>query len=209
MGGIAVLIVVVGAIFLMKQPATEAPSQPVDSQSLLREGTHMTQNKDSKVTIVEFGDFQCPACEAAFPTVEQTLAKYKDNKDVNFAFRNFPLPQHQNAQVAAEAAEAAGAQGKYWEMYRRLYETQKDWELLSNAAALDKYVGFAQELGLDVNRFKSEVQANKYAEIISADQNDGLTLGVDSTPTFFINGQKQVGMNSGNFTKAIEDALAK
>jgi protein-disulfide isomerase len=204
--GIAVVVFIGAAVLLFKQPATQDPSKPVDSQSLVREGSHMTKSADAKVTIVEFGDFQCPACAASAPTVEQIIEKYKDNKDVNFVFRNFPLSQHANAIPSAKAAEAAGAQGKYWEMYKLLYENQAAWETVSNPYSI--FETYAQTLGLDMDKFKEEAQSNKYASVINADQNDGLALGVNATPTFFVNGEKQANTPTfEGFQALIEEKL--
>src|SRR6476469_3778045 len=112
---IAAVVVVGGvllAIFFNPQPAE--PGKAVDSQSLIRDNSHMTKQASAKVNLVEFGDYQCPGCGAAYPRIKQLLDGYKDNKDVNFVFRNFPLTTiHPNAMIGAEAAEAAGKQGKY------------------------------------------------------------------------------------------------
>lgn len=199
---------IVGAAFLLlkAQPAAEAPSKPVDAKSLVRENSHMTGKTDAKVTMVEFGDFQCPACGAVNEAVVETMKAYSSNPNFNFVFRNFPLPQHQNALSSAEAVEAAGAQGKYWQMHELVYKNQAQWE--NSNTALDIFAGFAQQLGIDVSKFKSEVQANKYAAVIEADKNDGLALGVDSTPTFFINGEKHVGvLSAADFKKLIDEKL--
>ncbi len=188
--GIAVIVIIGGVLLFLKgNPQPDAPSQPVDSASLVREGSHMTGTKDAKVTVVEFGDYQCPYCASINPAVAQLIKNYRGNSNVNVVFRNFPLSQHINSQVAAEAAEAAGAQGKFWDMHDKIYEKQADWE--NSNSALDIFVGYANELGLDVTKFRQDVGSNKFAEIIKADLDDGVKLGVDATPTFFINGQKQ------------------
>jgi protein-disulfide isomerase len=184
---VVVFLVIVGAvIFGITQPAPTAPSAPVDNSLLVREGSHMTASKTAKVQIVEFGDYQCPACAAAFPITQKFLADYKNNPDVNFIFRNFPLAMHQNAQISAEAAEAAAAQGKFWEMHDMLYEKQGEWGEAPNP--IDFFVTYAQNIGLDVAKFKTDIQNNQYSQIISADQKDGEKLGINGTPTFYING---------------------
>ena len=208
--GIAIVVVIGGillAIFANPQPSE--PGAAVDAQSLVRESSHMTGKAGAKVTIVEFGDFQCPACAAAHPIVKQALESYKDNENVNFVFRNFPLDSiHPNAQISAEAAEAAGAQGKYWEMHNLLYEKQADWS--TNAAPLETFVGYAQSLGLDVDKFRQSVSQRMATDIIKADYDDGQKIGVNSTPTFFINGVKEAKVLSLDELKAkIELELAK
>ncbi len=181
---------------------------PVSRDQLIASHSYIKGNRDAKVSLVEFGDFQCPACAAAYPIVEQLLASYKDNPDVNFVFRHFPLPQHQFALLSAEAAEAAGAQGKYWEMYDLLYKNQNAWSGSSDPLSI--FAEYANQLKLDVNLFKTEVQQSKYGKLISDDQQQGLALSINSTPTFFLNGTRMVGIQSLEDFKARVDAeLAK
>lgn len=201
------IIVVIGAFFLMRgEPKPQQAGAPVDQSSLVRESSHMTGKVGAKATLVEFGDYQCPACGAVEPLIKQVIETYKINPDFNFVFRNFPLPQHQNALIAAESAEAAGAQGKFWEMNEMIYEHQTEWE--NSAQAIDVFAGYAQQLGLNVDRFKQEALGNKYAEVINADQQDGNKLGVNATPTFYLNGEKLPGIpNLDTIKQLIEDKL--
>jgi protein-disulfide isomerase len=193
LGLIVILIVgsVVGlAIWLKSTSPTPIAANPdiKGEKVFVRPNSHMTGKQGAKVTVVEFGDFQCPFCAEASPTVTQVINKYKNNPDFNFVFRNFPLPQHSNAQISAEAAEAAGAQAKYWEMEGLLYQHQNDWAGSVNPTGI--FAGYAQQLGLDVNKFSSDLKNSKYIDNITQDQKDGEALGVNSTPTFFLNGQK-------------------
>ncbi len=205
--GVVVVVGVLLAIFANPQP--DQPGQSVDPQSLVRDSSHMTGKKDAKVTIVEFGDFQCPACGAAFPVVEQVLSSYKDNPEVNFVFRNFPLESiHPNARIGSEAAEAAGDQGKFWEMYRKLYEKQAEWS--SQLAPLDTLVGYAGELGLDTGKFRTYITQHLATDIIDADIKDGENLTINSTPTFFINGEiNRKILSLEEFKTKIDAGLAK
>lgn len=208
--GIAVAVIIGGVLLaIFANPQPEQPGAAVDQQALVRENNYMTGKKDAKVTIVEFGDYQCPACKAAFPEIKAVLEQFKDNPEVNFVFRNFPLDTiHPNAHISAEAAEAAGAQGKFWEMNELLYTRQSEWE--TNQAPLDIFVRYAQEIGLNVDEFKSAVQQRRYADIINTDYTDGQAVGVNSTPTFFINGVKQSKVLQRDELKALIDAeLAK
>jgi len=167
-----------------------ADQKPKDLKVLIKSDSHVDGPANAKVSVVEFGDFQCPACGSAYPVVSQIEQNYKGK--IKFVFRNYPLPVHKNAKVAAEAAEAAGAQGKFFQMYHKLYDNQKSWSDSNNA--LDEYfVKYAKEIGLDVNKFSSEVKASKYADKIQNDMNDGNAVGVSATPTFYINGLEQVG----------------
>lgn len=190
--GLATIVIVVAATFLVGGKSTSTPQNatPVTNpEALIRKDSHLLKADSKKVTFVEFGDFQCPACGAAEPTVEQLLKDYKGK--INFVYREFPLDVHQNSHIAAEAAEAAGAQGKFFEMHDLLFKTQKDWE--NDPNPIDTYVQYAKDLKLDTDRFKKEVTAKKYESKIQADIKDGFALGVNATPTFFINNVKQDG----------------
>ncbi|MGH7203615.1 MAG: DsbA family protein [Candidatus Levyibacteriota bacterium] len=210
---VVTLVLVVGAALIFggksSTSASSANDQPVkDTQALIRKDSHIVKGTaKNAVTIVEFGDFQCPACGAAYPTVEQLRQTYKGQ--LTFVFRNFPLTQaHPNAMQAAEAAEAAGAQGKFFDMYNLLYTNQAKWADTTNA--LDYFMEYAKQLKLDTDKFKSDVTGNKYANKIQQDMQDGNTLNVEATPTFFINGVKQEGgLPYADFKAKIDDALKK
>jgi protein-disulfide isomerase len=205
---ILVFVVIFGGLGFLIVRNNQSATAPVAKDRIIRPTSHSAGNPNAKVNIVEFGDFQCPACAQAYPIVGQVLAQYKDNPEINFIFRNFPLPQHQYALITAEAAEAAGAQGKYFEMYDLLYTNQDTW--VNSADPLTIFVSYATQLKLDTARFKSEVQANKYSAIINQDQADATALGINSTPTFYINGFKAVGIQSATDFKArIDSALAQ
>src|SRR3989344_175102 len=123
MAGIVVVVIAGAVLLFMKgNPAGRTPL--ADAGKLVRDNSSMTGDKNAKVSLVEFGDYQCPFCSSLNPTLEKIRSDYKDNKDFNFVYRNFPLPQHQYAKISAEAAEAAGAQGKYWEMHNMIYDNQ-------------------------------------------------------------------------------------
>lgn len=205
------IVVVIGGVLLAiyANPQPKEPGTAVDAQSLVRDTSHMTGKTDAKVTIVEFGDFQCPACGAAHPVVKQVIDAYKDNPQVNFVFRNFPLDSiHPNAHISAEAAEAAGAQGKYWEMHNMLYEQQANWS--TNPSPLEVFAGYAQTIGINVDQFKQAVSQRMFADIINTDYSDGEKIGVNSTPTFFINGIKEERTPSlEEFKTKIDAELAK
>lgn len=148
---------------------------------------NVTGSNNKGVVLVEYGDFQCPACAGYHPIIKEVVEKYND--DIKFQFRNFPLQQiHQNARAAARTAEAAGKQGKYWEMHDLLYEQQKSWE--QSTAVNTIFEGYATQLGLDLAKFKTDFSSSAVNETINADFAEGTKLGVDSTPTFFLQGKK-------------------
>lgn len=204
-GTVSVLFIALMGWLIWRSPVI-APQESVSDLSLLSNATsHMTGSPTAKVTMVEFGDFQCPACAQVAPQIKQVVEKYQSDPNFNFVFRNFPLPQHKNALASAEAAEAAGAQGKYWEMNYMLYERQSEWDDASNP--IDIFVSYAQALGLDTAQFRSEVAAKKYAAVIAADLSDGNRAGVNSTPTLYINGMKVVDYNLASLEAAVKKAL--
>ena len=203
-----VFIVIFGGLGFLINRNNKVATTPATKEQLIRPTSHSTVNPNAKVNIVEFGDFQCSVCAAAFPIVEELLALYKDNPEINFVSRNFPLPQHQYALLTAESAEAAGAQGKYWEMYRLLYTNQDEW--VNSVDPMSIMIKYATQLKLDLNLFKTEVTANKYSSVIEQDKQDGIALGINSTPTFFINGIKEVGIqNFADFKARVDAALAQ
>jgi formate-nitrite transporter family protein len=153
----------------------------------VRPSDHIQGSKDAPVTLIEYGDYQCPYCGAAYPVVKQLQRRVGEN--MCFVFRNFPLTEvHPFAEGAAEAAEAAGEQGKFWEMHDALYENQ-------NALAPEELVGYAKRLHLDVPRFTTELTARANAKRIREDFLSGVRSGVNGTPTFFINGVRHDGAN--------------
>jgi protein-disulfide isomerase len=139
---------------------------------------------DAPITLVEYGDFECPFCKLAYPDLKALRRRLGDQ--LRFVFRHFPRPEHPHARHAAEAAEAAAAQGKFWEMHDYLFEHQQ---------ALDDahLVQYAADLDLDSKRFRGELAAHSYAERVQEDVLSGIHSGVHGTPTFFINGVRHEG----------------
>ncbi|MFL5359242.1 DsbA family protein [Archangium sp.] len=157
--------------------------------------------KDAKVTIVEWSDFECPFCSRVAPTLKQIKEAYP--KDVRVVFRHQPLPFHQHAKGAAEAAVAAQEQGKFWEMHDKLFANNKALDRES----LEKY---AQEIGLNVGQFKAALDSGKLGAKVQADAAAGAAVGANGTPTFFINGREFVGAQPfENFKKMIEEEKAR
>lgn len=151
--------------------------------------------KDSNIYLVEFSDFQCSACKTAKPAVDEALKKYEDK--VLFVYRHFPLSQHKFAQKTAEFAEAAGEQGKFWETYDYLFENQEKF-------SDDFFKNIAKDLGLDETRFEESLKSKKLKDKIKKDQADGIRLGVNSTPSFFLNGKKLILYDFGDIEKEIQ-----
>jgi protein-disulfide isomerase len=146
---------------------------------------HIQGPADAPVTLLEYGDYECPYCGAAYPIVKQVQARMGSR--LRFVFRNFPITtSHPHAEQAAEAAEAAAAQGKFWEMHDLLYENQKRLD----AADLHSY---AEELRLDVEAFDEDLTTHVHAARVHDDFMSGVRSGVNGTPTFYINGRRHDG----------------
>lgn len=150
---------------------------------------HVLGNKDAKVIIIEYGDYECPGCGAFAPVMSQVSAKYGDS--IAFVFRNFPLSSiHPNARAAAAAAESAGLQGKYWEMHDKLYDNQQNWENLNGKQRTDTFASYATTLGLDKDKFIAGLTSDQVIKKIDFDIALGDKVGVNATPTVFVNGKK-------------------
>lgn len=164
--------------------------------------------QDSKVTLTEFVDFQCEACYAYYPHVKEIKEKYKDR--VKFQIRNFPITSHhQYAMQAARSAEAAARQGKFFEMHDKLFEGQPEWSASRNAQTyFDQY---AQEIGLDMNKFNTDRSSSDVNAVINKDLKDVQDLGGNGTPTFVLNGEKieNPGPSVEALSKILDEALAK
>ena len=144
---------------------------------------HIRGNPDAPVTLEEFGDFQCPPCGKFSEFVEELLKEY--NSRLRLVFRNFPLSGHEHAREAALAAEAAGLQGKFWEMHDTLYREQETWTKAPNVREL--FESYAGTIGLNVDQFKKDVDGDKARERVDSDRALADFLGVKATPTLFIN----------------------
>lgn len=201
-GGIAVLaIIVVGALIIMGGKSSSSSGTPIDASKLVHDNSYKIGT--GAVTLVEFGDFQCPACGQAAPTIEKLIQDYQGK--ITVVFRHFPLPQHKNALAAAEAAEAAGAQGKFWEMYASLYANQGEWS--ESDGANDMFVKYASALGVDGAKVKTAIDTKQYNDKITADSAEGTSIGVNSTPTIYVNGHKAKDYSYATLKSAIDKEL--
>ena len=151
-------------------------------------GDHVYGNKNAKVVLVEYGDFQCPGCASAAPTLKAIKEKYGEN--LAFIFRHKPLVgTNPNALSAAATAEAAGLQGKFWEMHDKLFENQQSWGQLTGQQRTDYFVGLAESLALDVNKFKVDIEDPNIRKKIDFDSNLANKAGITGTPALFLNGE--------------------
>lgn len=207
---VAVIIVgFVGVIVFNKQNA----SAPSDTKSSAQPTNHVKGDSAKKVTLVEYGDFQCPVCGTFEPVFRQVYEKYKN--DIQFQFRNFPLQQiHQNALAGARAAEAASLQGKFWEMHDQLFDNQQTWSVSTSPNTY--FDSYAKALGLDEAKFKKDFASSAVNDTINADIAEGEKLKVNGTPGIVIDGKLRdndeflddKGPSLDKFSKVIDAAIA-
>ncbi len=184
---IGVIVVIFGGIMFISNHKKDSSGS---SSSSTQPTNHVIGKLDSSVTLMEYGDYECPACESFYTTVKAVQEKYNDK--IKFQFRNLPLTQiHPNAFAGARAAEAADLQGKFWEMHDMLYDSN-NWSQWSPATTKDPkpyFWGYAQQLGLNVDQFKKDFASDTVNKRIIADQAAFNKTGEQlSTPSFFLNG---------------------
>lgn len=180
-GILAAIIIVLVGIFAITQHSSNKGTSSNASPT-----NHVEGNGTKHVTLVEYGDYECPVCEAYYQPLKTAVAQYSDQ--IYFQFRNLPLTAiHQNAFAGARAAEAAGLQGKYWQMHDSLYDNQNIW--VSQPNPLTTFEGYAKNLGLNVSQFDSDYKSDKVNNAINADLAAFAKTGQEqATPTFFLDG---------------------
>lgn len=206
---VALAAIVSGAI--LYQAKRPPPMAPIPEEKSLAgkttpESVHIRGNPNAPVTLEEFGDFQCPPCGSFSKFTEQLLKEYDSR--LRIVFRNFPLGPHEHAREAALAAEAAGLQGRFWEMHDVLYQEQALWSKNPNAREL--FESYAGTIGLDVDQFKKDMDGEKARERVDSDYARGESLGIKITPSLFINDQpvEPKDKNPEGVRAAINAALA-
>lgn len=201
---VAIILVFVGVI-MFSGDKSEAPGKTSSKGSQLTQ--HVIGQGTSGVTLLEYGDFQCSACESYEPIVEQVRAKYGDQ--LRFQFRHLPLTSlHPNAFAGARAAEAAGLQNKFWEMHDALYAPVNWQQWTTSGTPTDIFNRLAGKLGLNVEQFKKDYLSDQVNDAIQADLAEAKKLGLTATPSFFVNGKKVTINNSlDDFDKAIQAAM--
>ena len=205
-----IAVVVIGSIFGIIKLASKSQAPGSDnlaiSISAVNDSENIKGDKEALATLIEYSDFQCPACGSYYPIVKKVTEDL--GAKVRFAYRHFPLPQHKNAKLAATVAEAAGKQSKFWEMHDLIFQNQSAWSEEKNAAIL--FAKYAQDLGLDLARFQTDIASDEIKAKIENDYQSGVKAGVNSTPSFFLNGKKMDNpRNYDEFKNAIEQTLGQ
>jgi len=178
------IVVVLGMIKITSRPQSGL-TWLADQNSVVN---WIKGNKSAQIILVEYSDFQCPSCARYSRIIKRVIEELGDDFQLNF--RHYPLKKHTNAELAAKSAEAAGRQGKFWEMHNLLFERQKEWAKKKNEDAGKLFVQYAVSLNLNVEQFQSDLHSQAVTNKIHNDARSGRSSGVKSTPTFFLNGQK-------------------
>lgn len=204
---VAVVLLVVGIVYALSQQPAQPDPEAGEKLPTVRTDSHvLDEGGPDAVTVVEFLDFECEACGAFYPIVEELRATY--DGDIRYVTRYFPLPGHVNSTQAALAAEAAAQQGRYEDMFHRLFETQAQWGEQS-AETPEVFRAFAEELGLDLAAYDAAVADPATLARVQQDKRDGERLGVSSTPTFFVDGEKVELVEWNDLEEAIAAAVAE
>lgn len=210
---IGVIVALIGGLWLLISAVNNSPSPSAPAQIKIPEVSDQdfikgpqSASGSAKVTLIEYADFQCPACASAYPIVKKLEEDF--NNDLRVVYRFFPLTQiHKNAMVSSQAAYAAGLQGKFWEMHDMIFENQTSW---SDTQARDIFVDYANKLGLDSKKFESDIDNQSTVKFITDEMNKAIAIGINSTPTFFVNG-KHIQNPGGfeEFKKIIQNEISK
>jgi protein-disulfide isomerase len=194
-------------VFGLEHLASQDETSVSTSMQATDADTKVQGNKDTAVTLLEYSDFQCPACATYEPLVQKLHEEFPDT--LKIVYRYFPLTTiHKNAMISAKAAEAAHRQGKFWGMHDQLFGHQSDWAQLSDPN--EKFLEYATTAGLNIDQFNTDMKDSSIGDAVKSDQKMGNAVNIPGTPTFFLNGTKLAGpQNYEEFKKLVEDELAK
>jgi protein-disulfide isomerase len=202
MGGVVIVLVVLMFLGVRGTPGTSLSFEP----GVISPSDNVEGNVKSPVVIIEYSDFECPACRFYYMVTKQLIVEFGD--EVAFVYRNFPLIEiHPNAEAAARAAQAAGKQGKFWEMHNLLFEKQDEWAKAADPEPL--FESYATLLNISMGQFKTDIVSKEVTDLVRAERASAIKLKLQGTPTFFINGKK-LDENPGSveaFRAIISDAI--
>ena len=183
--------------------------KPVDTvypeTASLRPEDKVKGSRDAKVLLVEYSDFQCPSCRDMAPIIKDLVSKYGGS--MAFAYRHLPLPQHFNAPHAAYSAEAAGEQGKFWELHDKIFETQNEWKDLSAEDSVKRFREYAQALGLEMQKYDADVASESIRARVENNFQEARKMGLSSTPSIFLNGKRIQLTSYDQLTALVESAI--
>ncbi len=201
---VVLTLVFVGIIWGAMQLSGDGSNVTVDA---VNANDQVLGNTSATVTLIEYSDFQCPACRSAYNTLNEVKDEFTNT--VQIVYRHFPLRNiHSNAQLAGQAAEAAGQQGMFWEMHDELFDNQSDWS--EAGEPLEKFATYAEELGLDADQFRTDIESDIVRNKVNDDYNSGVGANVKGTPSFFLNGEKvDTPRDADAFRTLLQDAVTE
>ncbi len=207
--GLLIILIIVGIsatrTSLPKTLGASTTPAGFDESKFILNDSHKITSGSAKITVIHFLDYESEASQIVYPAFKQMLKEYPDQ--VNYVIRQFPT--HRNSIPAAKAAEAAGEQGKYWEMHDALFDNQAEWSE-SEDPQTDNFVRYAKSIGLDEDKFKKSLLSNDYQDKLTSERNSAIDLGANNLPTVYVNGAKYTGVFRYEDLKKILDAeLAK
>jgi protein-disulfide isomerase len=201
---ISVLVVVLVAVLFWATKGAEI--KPSFEVGVIHQLDNIKGNPEAKIIITEYSDFQCPACRTYYFLTKELMVEFGD--EVAFVYRHFPLTQiHANAEFAARASEAAGKQGKFWEMHDILFEKQSEWSNVADIAPL--FESYAKLIDISVEQFRSDWQSREIKDLVRAQKTSAIKLDLPGTPSFFINNKQIENPGSEAFRSIIKEALQK
>lgn len=203
------ILLIGGAVFLLERSSSSPKELTSTVVSIDYSKGQKIGSESAKVKLVEFSDFQCPACLAAEPVLKRLRSGYADvSSSFQLIYRHFPLTRHIHARKVAYLAEAAGEQGKFWEMHDKLFDTQAQWSSMNESDANAFFLSLAKDLGLSEEKVKEQITGSNFKAKIDEDVAEGARLGVNATPTFFLNGRK-LNLKSFNDLVTVVDSESK
>lgn len=197
---VSTVLAIIAAIYLM---GALAGGGPVATPGEVTADDWKDGNPEASVVLLEYGDFQCPACAARHPMVKNLVAEFEDH--MTYVYRHFPLSIHNFANISAAASEAAGKQGKFFEMVDYLYTNQTTW--VNSPVPEDYFVTYANEIGLEITKFVEDMNSSDTAALVREDLKSANKANLPGTPTFFLNGEMIRPGSEGEFRSLIRNAI--
>jgi len=208
---VVILVIIGGVMLVLSGPSkTEdlGPNKELGLAVPVNENDHFKGTADATLSVVEYSDFQCPYCKNYQPVIDSLVSEFGNH--IKLVYRAFPLRSiHPNAQIAAQAAESASLQGKFWEMHDKLFENQEAWSKQSSSDAKTSFESYAKELGLDLEKYKDDFGSSAVKNAIDDSYQSGMDSGVQGTPTIFVDNVKVADSSLENLRSLIREKLAK
>ncbi|MDO8658840.1 MAG: thioredoxin domain-containing protein [Candidatus Levybacteria bacterium] len=201
-GGI-VAVIILSVLGLIKLANTPSSTNSTITPAKVSKTDIAIGNKNAKTVLIEYSDFQCPACAYYHPILKQLLSDF--NGKILFVYRFFPLQTHKNAMISSGAAYASSLQGKFWEMHDMIFENQNSWAESTDAQSV--FVSYAEKLKLNTDKFKKDINSDSTKKFINDQAQEGINIGVNSTPTFFLNYKQIKPQGYEDFKTLIQNEL--